>query len=244
MHNGLFALDLILCRNVLIYFDQATIEAVERRLFAALAPGGFVLLGPSDPMLGKHAPFEVRITDHGLCYQRPESVVSRTLRPPPPAVVQQLQPSHVPGAFEPRAVSTAPPTLEPSPAADVRAAWRTRGPEAGLRECERRLEGNALSAELHHVHALLLLDLGRENDALAAARRTLYLDAKLAIAQFTLGSILERAGRPSEARRPYRNALDAAAARPRDELLPLTEGVLAGALAEAARSALERLGEG
>jgi chemotaxis protein methyltransferase CheR len=38
--------DLVLCRNVLIYFDAATAAAVLRRLAGALRPGGLLVLGP------------------------------------------------------------------------------------------------------------------------------------------------------------------------------------------------------
>lgn len=42
------ALDAILCRNVVIYFEPEVARAVLARLAAALAPGGILLLGPVD----------------------------------------------------------------------------------------------------------------------------------------------------------------------------------------------------
>jgi chemotaxis methyl-accepting protein methylase len=42
--------DLILCRNVTIYFDAATTQRLYHTLINALAPGGWLVLGPSDPM--------------------------------------------------------------------------------------------------------------------------------------------------------------------------------------------------
>jgi chemotaxis protein methyltransferase CheR len=259
---GIGQLDLIFCRNVLIYFDAATIAAVERRLFAALAPGGFLIVGPSDPMPGKHAPFEVRITEHGMCYSRPSvpaSDLERSARvgfgSAPPAHTSAPAPEPAPPAERSTAVPPArgAPSAEPEasvgPAGEgglaeqVRASWRERGAGDGLHACERALQRESMSPELHYLHAVLLLDLARESDALAAARRALYLDGSLAIVQFTLGTILERAGRPDAARRPYRNAYEATAARPGSELVLLGEGVQAGALAVAARAALDRLGE-
>jgi chemotaxis protein methyltransferase CheR len=50
--TGTLDIDLILCRNVLIYFDQDTVARVARRLFAALAEGGWLITGPSDPLVG------------------------------------------------------------------------------------------------------------------------------------------------------------------------------------------------
>lgn len=46
--SGLHAMDLILCRNVFIYFDAATVEAVMKKFVRCLAPGGILILGGAD----------------------------------------------------------------------------------------------------------------------------------------------------------------------------------------------------
>jgi chemotaxis protein methyltransferase CheR len=43
--------DVILCRNVLIYFDDATVERVVGQLSDALVPGGTLLVGTSESLL-------------------------------------------------------------------------------------------------------------------------------------------------------------------------------------------------
>ncbi|HEX6053489.1 MAG TPA: protein-glutamate O-methyltransferase CheR [Gemmatimonadaceae bacterium] len=43
---------LIACRNVLIYFDRATQESLFKRFYDALAPGGFLVLGKVETLLG------------------------------------------------------------------------------------------------------------------------------------------------------------------------------------------------
>jgi chemotaxis protein methyltransferase CheR len=55
--------DLVLCRNVLIYFEPYVAIAVVRRLAEALAPGGRLVLGPVELPLGAAA---------GLCPVREE----------------------------------------------------------------------------------------------------------------------------------------------------------------------------
>ena len=45
---GRSSFDLILCRNVLLYFDEAKRSAAFRRLASAIAPGGYLMLGTGE----------------------------------------------------------------------------------------------------------------------------------------------------------------------------------------------------
>lgn len=49
--------DLILCRNVLLYFDAETRTRVFDRLFSALAPDGFLMLGAGETVVGRTSKF-------------------------------------------------------------------------------------------------------------------------------------------------------------------------------------------
>jgi chemotaxis protein methyltransferase CheR len=83
--TGTWGMDLIFCRNVLIYFDEDTIAAVARRLFAALAPGGWFFLASSDPPLNQMAPFEIVVAAEGVFYRRPVA------HPSPPAPLPEAE---------------------------------------------------------------------------------------------------------------------------------------------------------
>jgi len=48
--------DVIFCRNVLIYFDRPTQQAVIDRLLSHLRPGGYLMLGHSESMAGSGVP--------------------------------------------------------------------------------------------------------------------------------------------------------------------------------------------
>jgi len=74
--------DLVLCRNVLIYFDDAHRHQVLERLFDAVRPGGYVALGYADSALEVDGCEAVR-TDDGILYKR---VGTPTVPPPPPRI--------------------------------------------------------------------------------------------------------------------------------------------------------------
>lgn len=48
--NGTNSQDLIVCRNVLIYFNADSILHIMKKMNASLMPGGYLLLGASDPI--------------------------------------------------------------------------------------------------------------------------------------------------------------------------------------------------
>jgi chemotaxis protein methyltransferase CheR len=51
-------MDIIFCRNILIYFDKETQQAVLQRLTDHLRVGGFLFLGHSETLAGFHLPLE------------------------------------------------------------------------------------------------------------------------------------------------------------------------------------------
>lgn len=253
------SLDLILCRNVLIYFDAATVANVARRLFESLASGGWLVTGASDPPLGEHAPFETVIAPEGVFLRRGVPAVGWTpssdlvgnewvARPEP---LRRAWESFTP--FDDSGCATPIPSLEPatpeitaavddvqSRLADVRALANSDASRAE-QACADAATRHPLSVELHYLHAVLLLELGQIEAAASAVRRVIYLDRSLALAHFTLGSILRGLGDLDGARRAYRNAKDLCETRPADELVPLSEGEQSGRLKEAAELQLSLL---
>lgn len=50
--------DVIFCRNVMIYFDQPTKDALVERFYRALNPGGYLLIGHSETLNKATSPFQ------------------------------------------------------------------------------------------------------------------------------------------------------------------------------------------
>lgn len=238
---GAYGMDLILCRNVLIYFEEKTAAAIAARLFACLAEGGVLLTGGADPLLGDYAPFDVEVTRVGLLYRRPAR------RPKTRASAPNLEaaPLRVPALPEepsaPASVAPAAPDLGREAFFRVLGAANARGALHAERIAQAALRRHPLDAQLHYLRATLLLTLDRDEDAEEEALRALYLDRSLAIAHFLLGTILRKRGARAEALRAFRNVRDMCAARPSDEDVAAGSGEKTGALKSAASLEMARL---
>jgi chemotaxis protein methyltransferase CheR len=63
--------DIIFCRNVLIYFDDASRREAAENLYDRLNPGGFVCLGHSESMSRISPLFEVYRCTDAIVYRKP-----------------------------------------------------------------------------------------------------------------------------------------------------------------------------
>jgi chemotaxis protein methyltransferase CheR len=101
------SLDLILCRNVIIYFDLPTIRGLMDRFLNALRPGGLLFLGYSESLFKVYDRFEMIEVDGAFVYRRP-LVEQKNPR-------QTLQPLTATPAPVPTPGSTAAPLTTPAP---------------------------------------------------------------------------------------------------------------------------------
>ena len=260
--EGISGLDLIFCRNVFIYLDPQTSRSIADRFYEALAPGGFLILGPSDPLLTDRQ-FELITTPAGVFYRRPAAATVRGEAPrarhlraleqgpllaataaPLPIATEQSSRTAPARAHRTAKAQAAPPSTGESErvAADIRSLINETGAAAAEGACRLALERAPLAVELHYLHGLLLSELGEQAGAIAAFRRTLYLDRELSIAHFALGVLLARTGDTRGAERAFRNAERTASQREPGDELHLSDGLTAAGVALAARRELGLMG--
>lgn len=71
-HALLGDMDVVFCRNVLIYFDEASRQRAVRLIYDRLAPGGYLLLGHSESLVARSSGFEVVQLQNDTVYRKPE----------------------------------------------------------------------------------------------------------------------------------------------------------------------------
>ncbi|MFI5295993.1 MAG: CheR family methyltransferase [Thermodesulfovibrionales bacterium] len=70
--NGLSNLDIIFCRNVMIYFDEEEQRKLIDKFYRSLNPGGYLLLGHAESLHGLGTGFEFVYDNKGTAYKKPE----------------------------------------------------------------------------------------------------------------------------------------------------------------------------
>jgi chemotaxis protein methyltransferase CheR len=68
--SGLRNLDIVFCRNVIIYFDEAAQNAVINRFWDSMAPKSFLFIGHSESLFGMDTKFEFVKTQWATFYRK------------------------------------------------------------------------------------------------------------------------------------------------------------------------------
>jgi len=186
--------DLVVCRNVLIYFDGTLVTKVASELERSLGHGGVLVLGATDAV--------ARTAALGIHYRAPAS--PNTSRPGKPGTARPGEARQRAAAPRPR--EAAPATRERRLSAALEAAGRGDRDEA-LAQMASLLAADPLDADAHFVQGLVTLEAGEPGRAAEALRRALYTDPTFALAAFTLGRAYDALGERAAARRAYGQAL-------------------------------------
>jgi chemotaxis protein methyltransferase CheR len=215
--------DIILCKNVAIYFRPEITRQLVRRLHAALNDGGYLLLGHSESLWQMEEGFTLVEHDGVFCYRKlmaaePAGLPSAFSAPraQPRALNWSTEPassvSNGPadqyerclavfrsGEWEQaerdaRALAASSPTFVPARLllAGLH-AHLGRIAEAQL-EAEQILRLDGLEPRGHLLVGMIAARAGRQDEAIAALRRALYLDDSLALAYFWLGNLYRDRG--------------------------------------------------
>ena len=186
---------LVLCRNVLIYFRPEDVPVTVLRLANALAVDGHLIFGAGEVL--RYAPPGFTLVPIGQ-----GSSIRYALRRDPDGAVRASS------AFvAPLPVIAAPPVAPAPPPDDLlaRALERIEGGHAAeaIPLCARALQNDPLSPEAHLVSGIAFHLSDDPRSAVHALRSSLLLDPDEWIASFYLALSYEKLGRDEQARRAY-----------------------------------------
>jgi chemotaxis protein methyltransferase CheR len=230
--NGTNAQDLILCRNVLIYFNRDSIEQVMKKLSLSLTDKGYLILGASDPVFIEGTSLHFHHSD-GIVFSREDNVL------PPPMSRLGLDPTCNPklklkptGDPTPRWVKTQP--TDPSLDLYLKAKESANlgHLDLALKYCQESIKLDSMNKDTHFIYALTLLEIGQVREAEAALKKALFLDRKFIEGHFQLGLLLLKNKCYKEGLKSLHNALDLVNTHESSDIVPDAEGLNYGRFAE------------
>lgn len=242
--DNIAGFDIIICRNVVIYFSRDTIAELVPRFHESLVDGGWLVMGHAEPSMDLFRQFRTVMVPGAVLFQRQDAAV---VPPPRPSPATPLPPKP---PLPPRRMATPlPSSAIPVPAAGdhlaVPRALADQGRwDAALAACDALLGQDTLDWRLHYLRALILDQLGDATGCEAGLRRAIYLDRRAVLPHYHLGLFLQRADETEAARRSFRNVLTLLDGQPEDRLVDEGETLTAGQLRDTVAMHMKLLGGG
>ncbi len=258
LHNHTNAMDVIFCRNVLMYFTPDHQRRVVAALYRCLVDGGYLLVNPAEASHSLFPMFTMENIGGVILFRktprvtgvesRPGNVPTNPALPVPafstapapaaPRLIPHLMPP--PSPIDPVPPVLLAPPITPLSGEDflrVAGVYANQGRlEEALALCRDAIAVNSTNPAAYFLCAMICQELGRLEEAVATLGKVLYLDQDFILAHHALGSLYKRLRKPRESKRHLAIALELLLARGRDEIVPESDGVTCGRLVESVQA--------
>ena len=245
------AVDIILCRNVLMYFTPEVQWAVVAQLQRALVPGGWLVVGAVEASAELLRPLVPVTLPGAILFRKAPTTVDMLPESLPTLPLGEaltggegLFPQAGDFLTPAATLSRGERELETLPDSVAMLQQARALADQGCLELARDLCEAVLTLDRLDTTAFLLLatiqhERGAIVEALEALRRAIYLAPHCAPAHFLLGSLLLKQGEYQRGRRSMETIINLLHTVPRDEVVPSSDGLTAGRLLEMAQVSLE-----
>lgn len=220
-NTNLCDIDLILCRNVFIYFERTAIERTLDKFYRTLAPGGYLIAAHAELQGYATQQFHTQLFPQSVVYQRCDRLErAKTLDRPPSQPLQPHSPS--PAIFAPAAKPTPPippltpnkppvlpapltltadpPPTPPSTWTDAIDCFRNAAYGEAIRQAERFLGDEPRHLDAYILIARAYANLGDYQKATYYCMQALELDSLAVAPHYLLAHLCELQGNASRAK--------------------------------------------
>ena len=239
------SMDLIFCRNVLIYFSGEQNTAIVQKLHACLSDDSWMVVSPCETSQTLFAQFSTRNFPGVILYQKKKSQapdssstesVTENLAPEVAAPECAESDSHekYDASIESVAAEPVEPPNEKINNASIARALANQGKlEDALAACEHWIAADKLDASAQYLRGIILTEQNKTNEARQAFQCALYLRPDFVLAHYASGNLARNDGKSDVADKHFSNALRLLKGRDANELIDESEGMTVGRLREA-----------
>ncbi|MBS0208195.1 MAG: protein-glutamate O-methyltransferase CheR [Planctomycetes bacterium] len=245
--HDLFGFDLVLCRNVMIYFDQSMVRRLLKQFHDSLVDTGWLLVGHAEPNVEMFQDFTAFNFPGAVLYRKRSgdyAPVGPTQVPVPVPLTWTPATSFSPIRPPSPASATSSPRRrsakqgDPSPVRPtvacqlklIREQLNLGQLDAAHDACRRLTKSDRLNPLVHFYDALVAEQLGHHTEKEHALRRAIYLDRGFVLAHYYLGMTLQKKRERRPAERAFQNVLSLLNQRDKDETIDNADGLTVDAL--------------
>lgn len=252
--NNTSAMDIIFCRNVLMYFSKVRAKHVIQALYSCLVEGGWLVVSPVETSQVLYSQYVIVNFPGAIFYkkdfvgsQRKEEFILEKIYPPPEEIREEKKAAE-PDAYKEalmlyqqglyaqvvdKLIDLASQDIDTKAIVLLARAYANYGKTVqALEWCEKAIAIDRLNPGCHYLHAMILQERGQVEEAVKSLLRALYLDQDFVLAHFALGNLSKQQGKLKESDRHFENALALLGRFKNDEILSESEGITAGRLSE------------
>lgn len=204
--NGTNSQDLILCRNVLIYFDNDQTIQLINRFKNSLNFGGYLLFGASDPMNMMNLKNIFQHRKGALFVHQPDGPIEARSK----KIILHVQPDYQSKPTKIKKVRLSSP-LKKSPTvshSEKAMEFANQGQlNEALKVCEDGFQSNPMDKMNYFTYGLILVELNKLEEAEIYFRKSLFLDNQFVLGHFQLGLLLIRKNQVKSGTKYLENAL-------------------------------------
>jgi chemotaxis protein methyltransferase CheR len=219
-------IDIIFCRNVLMYFTNEWASKISRKLFDSLSDKGWLIVSSCElstemfpQVTPKNFPGTVlyhkcqkNLTDSTIFID--ESVNQNflnVLQPPDPVIKVKKQ--EVSTVFNPVTPESRPKAIKREEIVDrkktsIRKLADDGHLEKALTACNEAIASDKLFPGLYYIRASILQEMDDIPEAIKSLKQAIYIDPNYIMGHFTLGNLYSRKGVIRSSRQFFSNALD------------------------------------
>ncbi len=254
--EGENAVDVIFCRNVLMYFTPEALREVVHRFHRSLTPNGWLIVSPAETSPDFFSQFGAINLGGATLYRKspapahvplPDTWCSEAAdfpwAEPTLTGLQSKISDHGPAdktigkikldRCERPAPSIAQARQGPGPMLHRARSYANQGRLAeAISCCEQAIAADKMAATAHYLKATILQEQGLLEEALLCLRQSVYVHPHFILGHFALGNLALKHGRVKESRKHFENVWLLLAQCQADDIVPESDGLSAGMLRE------------
>ena len=266
--NHTNAMDVIFCRNVLMYFAPERGRQIGQNLYSSLVQDGWLMVGSCELSQFLFPQFASVYFPGTVVYRKGQKTPQKTVAPhlewnlaqelpaqesltpaagvewfavPIESSTNDLAPYVEPPAENP--ASTMAEIQEKNTSSAMASSVRALANQGRLVEaltlCVKAIAADKLDHGLHYLHATILQELNHEDEAVVSLKRALYINPDFVLAHFALGNLAIRQGNIRTGKRCFENVLALLAVHQEEDILPESEGLTAGRFREIIQATMQ-----